>query len=199
MFRRQIILILLCVLIPALLIESVESLGFLGSNFDVRFHRSAIASGEWWRMLSGHFDHLGWQHLFLNAAFLVLLLFLFQPLERSSLTLLLMITSMLSISVLMWFFSPKLFWYVGLSGSLYSLLVYAIALDRRYPLNFRVLALLVVAAKIVMEQFQFDFVVISEFITGPVAVDAHLYGAIMGAVFVIIRILSSRFFKRAAA
>ena len=33
----------------------------------LRFERSAIAAGEWWRLLGAHFVHLGWMHVLLDA------------------------------------------------------------------------------------------------------------------------------------
>jgi len=49
--------------------------GELGNEW-LRFERSAIASGQFWRLLTGHLVHLGVSHYFLNAAGLVLVWFL---------------------------------------------------------------------------------------------------------------------------
>ena len=182
----------LLILLPSLLIESLDYFQII-NGFDLRYQRDAILNGEWWRLLSGHFDHLGWKHLLLNAAFFTLLLYLFKPLKGVRKTFFLTLVSMWSISAMMWFFSPEIVWYVGLSGCLYSLLIYAMTLDSRYPLNFRLFALAVISIKILMEQMQIEFVMVSDFISGPVAVDSHLYGVLVGAAFVIISHLLSKF------
>ena len=96
------------------------------------------------------------------------------------------LTACLLISALMWFFSPKLGWYVGLSGSLYSLVVYALATDTSYPKIFRIAALGLTVFKVAMEQINGDISFMSEWVSGPVAVDAHLYGVIVGALFVLV-------------
>jgi len=192
MHFKSISSILLFILLPSLIIECLDSFQIF-KGVDLRYQRDAISNGEWWRLLSGHFDHLGWRHFMLNAAFLALLLSLFKPLMKVRKTVFLTLGAMLSISTLMWFFSPEIVWYVGLSGCLYSLLFYAIALDRRYPLNFRLFALVVITIKILMEQMQIEFVMVSDFISGPVAVDSHLYGALVGAAFVVISHLLSKF------
>ena len=42
----------------------------------LRYDRFAIASGELWRLVSGHFVHLAWSHFALNAAALILVSYL---------------------------------------------------------------------------------------------------------------------------
>jgi rhomboid family GlyGly-CTERM serine protease len=162
----------------------MDTFHFFGEGFNVRFDRVDIASGQWWRLLTGHFDHLGWNHFFLNAVFLVLLLVLFKPLEKTQVVCALLVVSSLMISMLMWAFSVNLQWYVGLSGCLYALMVYGVALDVHFPLKFRLLTLCILTAKVASEQLRVEFIVISDFISGPVAVDAHLYGAVVGLVLV---------------
>ncbi len=175
-------IILIAILVPATIIESLSFFSVL----DLRYQRTAIASGEWWRLLTGHLDHLNWTHLLMNGLCLALLLALFRPLARPSRTLLLWMAASLLISGLMWTFSPKIYWYVGLSGSLYALVVYSLATDSSYPMIFRIIALGFVAFKVAVEQVNGDIAFMSKLVAGPVAVDAHLYGVIVGMVFVLI-------------
>jgi rhomboid family GlyGly-CTERM serine protease len=174
--------ILFAILVPALIVEYLDYLNL----FDARYHRSSIANGEWWRVLTGHLDHLNWKHLLMNSLFLGLLLALFRPLARPSRTLCLWLIACLLISLMMWFFSPKIYWYVGLSGSLYALLVYSLAKDTSYPMIFRVLALGFIGFKIALEQLNGEMSVISKLVSGPVAIDAHLYGAMVGVLLVLV-------------
>lgn len=174
--------ILLAILLPAVFIESLDYFNL----FDARYQRSAITNGQWWRLFTGHLDHLNWTHLFMNGLCLALMLALFRPLGRPSRTLLLWLIACLLISCLMWFFSPKIYWYVGLSGSLYALVVYALATDTSYPLVFRIAALGLTVFKVAMEQFNGNIEFMSALVAGPVAVDAHLYGVIVGILFVLV-------------
>jgi len=190
---RAVAIISLLILVPAIVVECLDVFHLI----DLRYVRKYISAGDWWRLLTGHFDHLGWNHLGLNGLFFLLLLVLFKPLENVLLTLTMCLCSAISISTLMWFFSPNIQWYVGLSGCLYALMIYAMLLDSNYPFLFRLLALAGVLIKVVLEQYQFDFLVISEFISGPVAVDAHLYGVIVGGMFVLIKLLHTRLMSKA--
>ena len=179
---KQAVTILLAFLVPAVAIEALDHFNL----FDARYHRGAIAAGEWWRVLTGHLDHLNWTHLLMNGLCLALLLALFRPLGRPLRTLCLWLIASLLISLMMWFFSPKITWYVGLSGSLYALVVYAIATDTSYPMIFRIVALGLTAFKVGFEQINGDVAFMTDFISGPVAVDSHLYGVIAGAFLVLL-------------
>ena len=172
--------ILLAILLPSVFIESLDYLNL----FDARYQRSAIASGEYWRLFTGHLDHLNWMHLLMNGLCLALMLALFRPLGRPLRTIVLWLVACVLISGLMWFFSPKIAWYVGLSGSLYALVVYALATDTSYPKIFRIAALGLTGFKVTMEQINGDISFMSELVSGPVAVDAHFYGVIVGVLFV---------------
>lgn len=186
---RQALTILVALIVPAVIIEGLDHFNL----FDARYHRGAIAAGEWWRLITGHLDHLNWTHLLMNGLCLALLLALFRPLGKPSRTLFLWLLASLLISAMMWFFSPDIKWYVGLSGSLYALVVYAIATDSSYPMIFRIVALGLTVFKVGVEQMNGDISFMSDFISGPVAVDSHLYGVLSGALFVVINKLIRRF------
>lgn len=186
---RQALTIMLVLIIPAAIIEGLDHFNL----FDARYHRGAIAAGEWWRLLTGHIDHLNWTHLLMNGLCLALLLALFRPLGKPSRTLLLWLLAALMISAMMWFFSPNITWYVGLSGSLYALVVYAIATDTSYPIIFRIFALGLTLFKVGVEQLNGDISFMSGLVSGPVAVDSHLYGVISGVIFVLMKGLIRRF------
>ncbi len=80
-----------------------------------------------------------------------------------------------------WFLNPELYWYVGMSGLLHGLLVAGIiARIQKIDAETTVLLLLVIA-KIGWEQFSGPVPGSESTSGGPVVVDAHLYGALGGA------------------
>lgn len=85
------------------------------------YRRSLIAQGQWWRLVSGHLVHLGWGHFLLNLAGLLLLLDLTRDWLGLPRVLLVLIVSMASISVGLWYAYPDIVWYRGLSGALHGL------------------------------------------------------------------------------
>jgi len=183
------LLIWLALMLPAVVIECVEML----TSIDFRYQRTAIMAGEWWRLVSGHLDHLGWVHLGLNGVFLGLLLVLFKPLSSSYRTLVLWLFVVLAISLMMLALSPHLQWYVGLSGSLYSLLILGIVSDNHYPLVMRLIGSFLVMTKVIVEQGAGggteESALMSQIISGPIAEEAHLYGLVVGLASVITIIL----------
>lgn len=88
----------------------------------LRFSRQAIEHGEWWRLFSAHFVHLGWAHAALNALGVLLCCALASQLFNRHVWLK---TAGLALGVgaLLWWCSPEVSAYVGLSGVLYGLFV----------------------------------------------------------------------------
>jgi rhomboid family GlyGly-CTERM serine protease len=148
----------------------------------LRFDRGSIAAGEFWRLLSGHFVHLGVSHTLLNLAGLVLVWFLVGRAWTWPQWLLLMAASVAAIDLGLWLGSPQLEWYVGLSGLLHGMLAAGIVAglaDR----NVEALVLaIVVTGKLAWEQFAGPLPGSEATSGGAVIVDAHLYGVIGGAV-----------------
>jgi len=146
----------------------------------LRYGRSAIADGEWWRLLTGHFVHLGWPHFLMNAIALVLIWALVGRYLRWLQWLAVLLIVVVGIDAGFWWREPGLYWYVGLSGVLHGLLCAGIvAAVPRVPAEMLVLAVLV-AAKLVYEQLAGALPGSAATAGGPVVVNAHLYGAIAG-------------------
>ena len=84
----------------------------------LRYDRSAIAAGGWWRLLTAHIVHLDLHHLMLNELGLVLVWALFaqdyDPVEWCVIVL----SGALAISSGLWWLSPRVSWYVGALGSI---------------------------------------------------------------------------------
>ena len=148
----------------------------------LRFDRGSIAAGEFWRLLSGHFVHLGVTHTLLNLAGLVLVWFLVGRAWTWRQWLLLMAASVAAIDLGLWLGSPQLEWYVGLSGLLHGMLAAGIVAglaDRNYE---ALVLAIVVTGKLAWEQFAGPLPGSEATSGGAVIVDAHLYGVIGGAV-----------------
>jgi rhomboid family GlyGly-CTERM serine protease len=88
--------------------------------------------------------------------------------------------SLLAIDAGLWFGDPRVEWYVGLSGVLHGVLAAgAIAWWRAESRTFAALLSLIVVGKLAYEQSRGALPFSGSL---PVVVDAHLYGAIGGAI-----------------
>ena len=148
----------------------------------LKYDRLAIESGEVWRLLSGHFAHLGWTHLVLNLAGLLLVWALVGSRLSATFWVSVVTFSVAFISASFWFLDENLIWYVGLSGLLHGLLVTgACAGLTRLPGESLVI-LALVFGKVAYEQLAGPMPGSELTSGGPVVVDAHLYGAISGVI-----------------
>lgn len=145
----------------------------------LRYERTALAAGEWWRLLGAHLVHFDGAHLLMNLAGFVLLWWLFVRDARWRDWALTGLASALTIDAGLWFLAPELDWYVGLSGVLHGWwAAAALAARARWPLEGWV-ALALLVAKLALEQAGGGLS--SGFGAAlPVVVDAHLYGALGG-------------------
>ncbi len=163
----------------------------------LRYDRAAILEGEWWRLLTGHLVHLGWAHLALNLAGLLLAWLLaggaLQPREWG---VVLGGTALLSGLALL-VFLPALEWYVGLSGVLHGLLLAGVLAGWRAGLRDAPVIAGLVVVKLVWEQVSGPLPGSVEAAGGPVVVDAHLYGGISG-VLALLAVLAWRARRRAS-
>jgi rhomboid family GlyGly-CTERM serine protease len=147
----------------------------LGDNIGgvLRYDRSAIAAGGWWRLLTAHTVHLDAHHLILNELGLVLMWSLFaqdyDPVEWCVIVL----SGALAISSGLWWLSPRVAWYVGASGVLHSIMAAGCAKHLAERAWDRWILLACLCVKLAYEQLRGQE-------TAMVVVDAHLYGAIAG-------------------
>ena len=142
---------------------------------------SSLAFAEPWRLLSAHFVHLGWVHLWLNLAGLALLWLLLGDTLKSLWWGSGVFVLAFGVSLALLICSPAVEWYVGFSGVLHGLFVAgAIAnLSRMTPLALSILAVLFV--KLIVEWIAWEDPVTEGLIGAAVIVDAHVYGVLLGA------------------
>jgi len=146
----------------------------------LRFDRQAILDGEVWRLISGNFVHLGWNHLWMNLAGLFLIWMLFARFFNNANWLFIIITSAAAVGGGLLFFNPELNWYVGLSGLLHGMFVAGVI--RAITLGYRaeILLFILLTGKLIWEQISGALPGSMDLAGGNVVVDAHLYGAIAG-------------------
>lgn len=147
----------------------------------LRFDREPIQAGQYWRLLTAHLVHLGWRHALMNLVALGLIIIGFRPLMSWRRWGIVAIASVAAIDFGLWFSTPPVIWYVGLSGVLHGLVVAAaLALVRLAPRTGAAI-LIAVAVKLAWELFRGALPFTAELAGGDVIVEAHLWGAIGGA------------------
>lgn len=168
-------------------------LGGLLPVLSLRYDRNGILSGEIWRVVTGHFVHLNWNHLLLNLGGLLLIWLLFGKRLTLSQWLVVVLACTIGISVGLLVLHPGLHWYVGMSGLLHGMFVAGAigGLYSGYRAEWLLLGLL--SAKLAWEQYAGAMPGTEELAGGYVIVDAHLYGALTGlAVALLIRVVIPR-------
>lgn len=145
----------------------------------LRYERVAALDGEYWRLLTGHLVHGSTQHLLLNCGGLLLIGALFPRDYSAGEWLIIGLLSAATISTGFVFYEPQLTWYVGVSGVLHGALAAGAASWQHResrPLALALTALLI--GKLTWEQMRGALPLSGDL---PVVVDAHLYGALGGA------------------
>ena len=134
--------------------------------------------------LSHAFVHLNAQHLILNISGLVFIYLIFPSAFKSLLWIIALAASAVASAYGIFYYSPETDWLVGLSGALHGLFVYA-ALRSRASIAW----LVAIIIKLVIEQMPSLMPtnnltqMTEQFISNPVIVDAHLWGAAGGLLF----------------
>jgi len=147
------------------------------------YQRQLISEGQIWRLITGHIFHTNGIHLVLNISALWLLWSLhghYYSIRNFSA---LLLVSALICSGGLYYFSPSLIQYVGLSGILHGVFIWGAVQDILNKEKTGYLLLMGVCLKIAHEQVYGASDEISALIEASVAIDAHLWGAIGGVAF----------------
>jgi len=147
----------------------------------LRYERALLPFEQAWRWLSGHFVHLGVGHALLNAAGLALVYLLFAKRLSAQCWMLVLICAIAAIDAGFWFLDRQLAWYVGLSGVLHALFAAGAIREVSGARREGLLLLAGLTAKLGWEQWLGPLPMTAEAAGGPVVVNAHLYGALGGA------------------
>lgn len=146
------------------------------------FDRQAITAGQGWRLLTGHLLHTNSWHLLMNLAGFILILLLHGMYYSGRGLLLLLMAGNLLIGLALYWFSPEIQIYLGLSGFLHALLVCGCLIDIQRNWSSGWLILVATFGKVLWEQYRGASQDVAALIGAEVAIDAHLYGALTGLV-----------------
>ena len=168
---------LLSVLIPCLLLAALGD----PARLWLRYDRALIEHGQWWRLVTGNFVHLGAGHLLEDMAGLVLLWLLFEDVLAGRRMPMLVCAGAVAVGLGLLIGDPQVDWYVGISGALDTLWAAgSLGLVRKRD-RFGWMLAGVLVVKLVYEQGFGALPFSSVSSGGLVIVDAHLYGAVAGA------------------
>lgn len=168
---------LLVLLVPCLLLAAAGE----PARMLLRYDRAAIGHGEIWRLFTGNFVHLGVGHLLEDMAGLVLLWLLFEDVLPGWRMPAVVCLGSLAVGLGLLIGDRQVEWYVGISGALDTLWAAgALGLLRRRD-RFGWMLASVLLAKLIYEQCFGALPFSSVSSGGLVIVDAHLYGALAGA------------------
>jgi rhomboid family GlyGly-CTERM serine protease len=143
----------------------------------LRYERTALAAGQYWRLLTAHVVHLGVRHAALNCLGVALLWALFARdyLWRGWLAIVL--GSVAAIDAGLWFADSTVEWYVGSSGVLHGVMAAGVLAHlRRGERDGLVLAALLLAK--LLYEHRVGALPLSG---SAVVTDAHLFGVLGGA------------------
>jgi rhomboid family GlyGly-CTERM serine protease len=169
--RRGLALLAACLLLltPTLAGESARLL--------LRYDRSGLAGGEWWRLISAHLVHLDVRHALLNSLGLALVWALFARDYSPRQWLLIVLGAMAAIDAGLWLGDSTVLWYVGSSGALHGVMAAGTLARLRNGERDGWLLAALLAVKLIYEH---SVGALPFSGSDPVIVDAHLYGVLGG-------------------
>lgn len=162
-----------------------ELLGDWGRQH-LRYDRGLIEAGQWWRLLTCNFVHLGWWHWFLNEMGLIVLVLLCpQPLPPLVWVRRLILLS-LGMSAGLYFFVPQISSYVGMSGIIHGLFVLGLVPQVLKKDLISLCCLVYLLGKLGWELVTGAPLSDEQAIGGHVAIESHLFGAISAFLYALL-------------
>lgn len=148
----------------------------------LEWSRTEIQGGDYWRLITGHWVHLGPTHLLLNLAGLLVTGLLFTRQPPLAWWLSYLILAPLAISSGLLITAPELAWYRGFSGCLHGLLVFTALFNFRSDTRWSLIILGFIALKLAFENVLYPAAGHNPLIGGAVVTHAHWLGALTGLV-----------------
>lgn len=167
------ILGLLCLIVYGICAENITALDY---------NRELIINGEFWRLISGNFNHTNVYHLLLNISALAVIAGLHHHYYSGSAYISLILVLSIGVGAGIFWLSPNTHLYVGLSGILHGIIIVGAIIDvtKRYYSGYILIAGTII--KVIHEQLFNSPVEMSQLIEAKVLTEAHLYGLVTGLV-----------------
>lgn len=176
-----------CWRVPMALGALLIALQAAGWRDALEYRRAAVLRGQVWRLLTGNLVHLGWAHLARDVAGLFLIWGLLGRSMDERSWAWVALASGLAVGLGLLAFSPNIAWYVGISGVLFGgFCAGAFSGFQDRPMYAGAL-LLGMAGVIAWTMHAGALPAETMGLGGAVVPEAHLYGALGGAAFVVVR------------
>jgi len=164
---------LLCLIIYTLSGNNITALDY---------NRELIINGEYWRLLSGNFNHTNIYHLILNLGALAVIGGLHYRYYNSVVYTSLILLLSIGVGVGILWLSPSTHLYVGLSGILHGMIIVGAIIDVTKKYYSGYVLIIGTIIKVLNEQLFNSPVEISQLIEAKVLTEAHLYGLVTGLI-----------------
>jgi rhomboid family GlyGly-CTERM serine protease len=156
--------------------------------------RSWWSQANYYQIVSGHFLHTNFIHMLFNLLGLLLLWALHGDDYAMAPYLGKFLIVCIGISLCMYILSDNIVWYVGLSGAIHGVFAWGCIRDVENKVFSGWLLLTGLALKVGNEQLNGAGSLMPDLIDASVAIDSHLYGAIIGLIIGIVSWLKRRLF-----
>lgn len=163
-------------LLPILIGLGIAQFNIISDTFT--WDRHLIEDGQLWRLITGSFTHTNLAHLMMNGGAFAVFCWIFKELLTVKKLMCLFFTISLLTGLIL--LLTPMHSYVGLSGTLHGLFVWAAIEDIKDKRSIGWLLLFGVVAKISWELYFGANNATASFINAHVAINAHLCGAISG-------------------
>lgn len=171
-------------LAAAVLLALLQASGLRGA---LQYQRAAVLHGQVWRLLTGSLVHLSWLHLTRDLAGLFLIWGLFAHALNERTWLAALLGSTLAVGLGLLAFDPGIAWYVGVSGSLFGMFCAGALYEYGTRPLYASALLLGMSGVIVWTLVAGGLPGETDGLGGNIVPQAHLYGALGGAAFVLVR------------
>ena len=176
-----------------LLVIVLSTLAFFFDSDALPFNRDLFIQGEFWRGFTGHFLHTNFNHYALNISAVVLLWALHGQYYNFINYSIVFVVSAITTSFGVYFYSPEITQYVGLSGVLHGIFIWGAIKDIEHHDKTGFILLIAVIGKVIHEQVNGASESVASLISANVAIDAHLWGMFGGAMIGLVSLI--RYYK----